>query len=305
MPLTDPLRLDRLRLIRSENVDRHGIMAQAVEAALRNIIARPWHDPAGCPHLSSREPSGWGTNPRRRPSLLAEKITPSERRGIAAAFATGCLAFLAWAFPNMTRWFTIPGAVVCLCLTIYFLWPEIKSALSSRKKIGAAVVLILMLGGLLGAAFMATPANEDSSDTTASIPAGRRLLRMDRIVFVCNSPAKSGSADAVAKARDNVKGGVAIFNAATAMDMTFSEIDNGIAVELRDPNGILGNTFVVGMRYEMRRFKDQLIITSLIDMTSIGRVMFFISSPTGYLAEVRQNAAEKLAGVPYGSCKII
>jgi hypothetical protein len=56
-------------------------------------------------------------------------LSPSERRGIAATFATVCLAFLAWAFPDMSRLITIPGAIVCLGLTVYFLWPEIKNLL--------------------------------------------------------------------------------------------------------------------------------------------------------------------------------
>lgn len=65
---------------------------------------------------------------------MLEKISPSERRGIAAAFATACLAFLAWAFPNMSRVITIPGAIGCAVLAIYFLWPEIKTAILWLRK---------------------------------------------------------------------------------------------------------------------------------------------------------------------------
>jgi hypothetical protein len=57
-------------------------------------------------------------------------LSASERRGLCAACATGCVAFLAWAFPNMTRLFTIPGALGCFGFTLYFAWPEIRNALS-------------------------------------------------------------------------------------------------------------------------------------------------------------------------------
>jgi hypothetical protein len=63
---------------------------------------------------------------------MFERISPSERRGVAAVFATACLAFLAWAFPNMSQIVTIPGAVACAVLAFYFLWPEIKQLLSGH-----------------------------------------------------------------------------------------------------------------------------------------------------------------------------
>ena len=65
---------------------------------------------------------------------MQERLSASERRGVAAAFATACLAFCVWAFPDMSRIVTIPGALICLVLTIYFLWPEI-TALCSRPSL--------------------------------------------------------------------------------------------------------------------------------------------------------------------------
>ena len=61
-----------------------------------------------------------------------EKLSTSDRRGIASALATASLACLIWAFPDMSRFFTIPGAMVFLCLTVYFFWPDIRGLGASR-----------------------------------------------------------------------------------------------------------------------------------------------------------------------------
>ena len=44
----------------------------------------------------------------------------------ASVAATAAFTFLALAFPNMSRLFTIPGAIVCFIITVYFIWPEIR-----------------------------------------------------------------------------------------------------------------------------------------------------------------------------------
>jgi hypothetical protein len=88
---------------------------------------------------------------------MFETWSTSERRGIAAAFATACLACLAWAFPNMTRLITIPGAVATGILTLYLLWPEIKSvsvSLSANWEPGTRTVKGGRLRGLLGLALL-------------------------------------------------------------------------------------------------------------------------------------------------------
>lgn len=83
-----------------------------------------------------------------------DKLSPSERRGIALVFVTACLAFFAWAYPNMSRLVTIPGAVLCLLGAAYFLWPEIKDFVSSALRQRVAVTasigisLCVALGGL-------------------------------------------------------------------------------------------------------------------------------------------------------------
>jgi hypothetical protein len=51
---------------------------------------------------------------------------------IAFFFATACLGFSAWAFPNMSRLVTIPGAVITFGFAVYFLWPELNNFYESR-----------------------------------------------------------------------------------------------------------------------------------------------------------------------------
>ena len=84
----------------------------------------------------------------------------------ASVAATAAFTFLALAFPNMTRAFTIPGAMVCFILTMYFIWPEIRDFHKNRRK--RVIVLIGMIACAIGfsgfAAFYFWPA--------AEVPAG-------------------------------------------------------------------------------------------------------------------------------------
>lgn len=87
---------------------------------------------------------------------MIEKLSPSDRRGIAAAFATACLSFIAWAYPNTTRLITIPGAIACACLTVYFLWPEIKALFDRfRRKRDMPLTSDIAYNGALVATFIA------------------------------------------------------------------------------------------------------------------------------------------------------
>jgi hypothetical protein len=60
------------------------------------------------------------------------RLSAPERRSIALFFAAACLGLSAWAFPNMTRLLTIPGAILCFAGAIWFLWPEIATFVNAR-----------------------------------------------------------------------------------------------------------------------------------------------------------------------------
>lgn len=87
--------------------------------------------------------------------MLLEKVSDSERRGIAAVFATACLAFLAWAFPDMSRLVTIPGAVIAAGFAVWFLWPEITTAGAIALKGGLlrAVAALVLASAALAFAY--------------------------------------------------------------------------------------------------------------------------------------------------------
>lgn len=79
-----------------------------------------------------------------------EKLSRSDRWGFGFLFATVCLAMLAWAFPNMSRLVTIPGAISAFCLMLYFFWPEIQTIFNDRRHhviVSGIVILCLVLAG--------------------------------------------------------------------------------------------------------------------------------------------------------------
>ena len=101
---------------------------------------------------------------------MLDRLSSSERRGIALAFAAACLAFRAWAFPNMSRVVTIPGVIATGVLALAFSLarnPKICSLLASHlgdgngKVKGAekirAVTAILMLLIIMGASYWELP----------------------------------------------------------------------------------------------------------------------------------------------------
>ena len=51
----------------------------------------------------------------------------------ASVAATAAFTFFALAFPDMSRLLTIPGAIACFGLTLYFLWPEIRDFHKNRQ----------------------------------------------------------------------------------------------------------------------------------------------------------------------------
>ncbi len=81
-----------------------------------------------------------------------ESLSRSDRLALVFFFATACLGFLAWAFPNMTRWFTIPGASVSFCLAVYFAWPEltrfVRWAIKHKAASAAACIVMLIVAGV-------------------------------------------------------------------------------------------------------------------------------------------------------------
>jgi len=77
----------------------------------------------------------------------------SDRWALASLCATACLGFAAWAFPNMTRFFTVPAAIVCGILAIYFGWIEIAAAFRfvfARKRIHLTVAIFIFIAIVAG-----------------------------------------------------------------------------------------------------------------------------------------------------------
>ena len=92
---------------------------------------------------------------RYRPSRSpCDKVTTMDsglRWSLGGDAATSAFTFLALAFPNMSRWVTIPCALLSLILTLKFLWPEIKEFHAKRRHRMIAITGIIVCAcGLVG-----------------------------------------------------------------------------------------------------------------------------------------------------------
>ena len=88
------------------------------------------------PHQSILNPSPLGYDP----PLGENRNAGRPSIPFASVAATAAFTFFALAFPNVTRTFTIPGAIACFILTVYFIWPEIRDFHESRRKRVIALV---------------------------------------------------------------------------------------------------------------------------------------------------------------------
>ena len=102
-----------------------------------------------------------------------DSLTRSERWAFVLFFLAAAMAFLAWAFPNMTRLFTIPGGMGCFLAAVYFAWPDLKRlriwALSvpTRKNIPIILGVVVVLAIGLGCVFFSRP-SQPAKPITAS-----------------------------------------------------------------------------------------------------------------------------------------
>jgi hypothetical protein len=83
----------------------------------------------------------------------------------ASVAVTAAFTFFALAFPTMSRLFTIPGAVACFVVTVYFVWPEIRDFHKNRqKRVIALIGMIVCSIGFAGfAAFYFWPQGTEAA----------------------------------------------------------------------------------------------------------------------------------------------
>lgn len=130
--------------------------------------------------------------------------------------------------------------------------------------------------------------------------------RLERTVFLCLSPSLPASADQIAKAREHVKQAVEIYAAGTGIPVTFSEIDNGIAYEVRYPNGSGPHPDILSDRFEVRRFEDKLLITNIVETKIDSKLIVYKTHKPGDKDfDTLIGLAETLAGVRPGGCKAL
>ena len=132
---------------------------------------------------------------------MFDRFSSPERRALGCVFAAACLAFCAWAFPNMTQYVTIPGAVICAGLAIFFLLPEIIKLFATKggsaflkAKLPAAmailgVIAVFCLSGWY--VYSITPWNRDdpinNNPARTPVTVSSIISRDDRLVFSCDA----------------------------------------------------------------------------------------------------------------------
>jgi hypothetical protein len=228
---------------------------------------------------------------------MLEKITPSERRAVASVFAGACLAFAAWAYPNMTQLVTIPGAVICGFLTIYFLKPEII-ALGSRTFL-KAVIAVAVTGAILGQDYWyysnystnggiwhislgINPSQESPSGPSMQPlpPTTPIISRSERFIFACDVPPPKNADEATAQ-KDTLERNVQGWADTLGVTITFADIDGGIRITGEAKSfeakarfismGIVGG--ITKIYVEARRIGEQQILAVYAD---VPKKSFFI-----------------------------
>ena len=130
------------------------------EQTVKNI-ARPVRVYAWCPESTTRMPTTSNSSATSspppaatRPSIVVLPFTSMHselRLALAGLAATGDFTFLALTFPNISRWVTIPGALISFALTLYFLSPQIhKFHLRQRYRIIATIGAAVCVVGFAG-----------------------------------------------------------------------------------------------------------------------------------------------------------
>ncbi len=241
----------------------------------------------------------------------------SERRGIAAVFATACLAFLAWAFPNMTRLLTVPGAMATGALAIYLLWPEIKAVAGSltagwepdgrvtngrlRGLIGLVLLCALAGGGYLASHEWPAETGAQAPPTTPpeQAPQGPLTSKYGRIIFICNMPKRPNEIDEWQQYASVVGESQGL-----TVDMHGLGSD-GLRIELTPPPQPIPD--YVKSVTEIRRLKDQLYVTRITEFAPINRWMgeLTIADPTVPAITAVTSRVEHLIGAPAGTCHLI
>jgi hypothetical protein len=240
-----------------------------------------------------------------------------ERRGIATAFATACLAFSAWAFPNMTRIITIPGAIACAILTFYLLWPEIRAIAVSlnatwvpdgkvrngrvRGLIGFALLGCLVVGGYLVS--HRTPADTEPPIPQPPAPAPENpaltlVSKYSHIIVVCKMPKRPNEID---EWQQYAK----VVGESQGLTVELHGLDSdGLRIVVTPPSA----TTFSKVTTEIRRLKDDLYVTRIIDLTNQVTQMWAdqtVTSPDDPVIMENIKRVEKLIGAPDGTCHLI
>jgi hypothetical protein len=243
-----------------------------------------------------------------------DKHSPSERRGFASAFATACLALLAWAFPDMTRILTVPAALFCFGLAIYFLWPEIirVAARLFQRQFWSSIVVLLFVGAAIWSDYwyysnystnggiwhiqLGLPVTQSGPKQQEPLkPPVRLTSTFDRMNYVCDKP--QGNVDDKAEIQRYLR----VIAGAQGWTPKFTDIDSGFKIE----GELTNKAEVPQITTEIRRFDNQLYVT---------RIYFLLGNLWNYRGvSIDPNSADVRPGIAMiedwiratpGSCRL-
>lgn len=263
----------------------------------------------------------------------------SERRGIGSAFATACLAFLAWAFPDMSRLITIPGAIACAALTVYFFWPDIKGAskkaraswsANGRLRSGASIAMLCLilaggyglLWGGYGLLSRMTPTGHEvptpkerpaeapvTTATTTPAPAIPLRSIMGDLIYACLVPAPAGSGlgtTLFAQQLDYFSKNLKVFGDSIGAKFDVSAIDGGIRIDMDaltdGPRAPITGPFHKGA-IEIRRVGNFEVVNIKIEMPELFK-LFSVNPDTPEVVTWANNINHLLAAKD-GTCHLI
>lgn len=246
----------------------------------------------------------------------------SERRGTAWALSAGCLAFVAWGFPEVSRFITIPGALICACLAVYFFWPEIKAALLWAARYGTVwlaaagallVAIILTIGHhksvLQKAATLPPlpPTSAAKSAPPAPTQSGQLRSIMGDLIYSCDVPRPpTTSLDTMLfqQKLDYYAQTLKVLGNSIGASFSVKTIDGGVQIDVDAATGLraLKNPFHKAVM-EVRRVGDVEMVNIKIEMPDLLKLIPVTSSNSGLIGVT--NFVHKMLSLKDGTCHLV
>jgi hypothetical protein len=239
-------------------------------------------------------------------------LTRSERWAFILFFVGAALAFLAWGFPNVNRFFTVPGAIGCLSAAVFLGWPDLmrlSRQVFARERIHLViglVVLVALVGGIdVAYSFRPIPVEKlAETPQPAPEPAPQAPVLSDgtRSVVECLLPRQRGAPGSdlkpLAEERTTIE-------AVYGVSITVSSAPEVYALQWVPVRPQALGDDIKSVRIEQRRWDDRRVMFTIeyfpgSQFTKFLLIKQFQSNPS--IATNRVGLVETLFGISSGIC---